>query len=165
MIVWNRVDKTFIWLRSRFLYLYFGTKCLLYQLTKGLNNINVVRYSQLAHWAALKVNLLLLKLIHLFAREVLLVKKLEIEETKTTWYSNFKTDIIEVGLVFLISNFFITKMSLANKWLRKKILSALLLLIAWYLRSLGKIRFLILLGFFSKKRFYELSRLLYWSMN
>ena len=28
--------------------------------------------------------LLLLKLIHLFAREVLLVKKLEIEETKTT---------------------------------------------------------------------------------
>ena len=121
MIVWNRVDKTFIWLRSRFLYLYFGTKCLLYQLTKGLNNINVVRYSQLAHWAALKVNLLLLKLIHLFAREVLLVKKLEIEETKTTWYSNFKTDIIEVGLVFLISNFFITKMSLANKWTRKKI--------------------------------------------
>ena len=28
--------------------------------------------------------LLLLKLIHLFAREVLLVKKLEMEETKTT---------------------------------------------------------------------------------
>ena len=28
--------------------------------------------------------LLLLELIHLFAREVLLVKKLEIEETKTT---------------------------------------------------------------------------------
>jgi hypothetical protein len=26
-----------------------------------------------------------------------------------------------VGLVFLISNFFITKMSLANKWTRKKI--------------------------------------------
>ena len=31
-----------------------------------------------------KAKLLLLKLIHLFAREVLLVKKLEIEETKTT---------------------------------------------------------------------------------
>ena len=31
-----------------------------------------------------KAELLLLKLIHLFAREVLLVKKLEIEETKTT---------------------------------------------------------------------------------
>ena len=50
MIVWNRVDKTFIWPSSRFLYLYFGTKCLLYQLTKGLNNINVVRDSQLADW-------------------------------------------------------------------------------------------------------------------
>jgi hypothetical protein len=62
-----------------------------------------------------------LKLIHLFAREVLLVKKLEIEETKTTWKSTFKTDMIKVGLVFLISNFFITKTSLANKWTRKKI--------------------------------------------
>jgi hypothetical protein len=31
-----------------------------------------------------KAKLLLLKLIHLFARKVLLVKKLEIEETKTT---------------------------------------------------------------------------------
>ena len=31
-----------------------------------------------------KAELLLLKLIHLFAREVLFVKKLEIEETKTT---------------------------------------------------------------------------------
>ena len=50
MIVWNRVDKTFIWPSSRFLYLYFGTKCLLYQLTKGLNNINVVRDSQFADW-------------------------------------------------------------------------------------------------------------------
>ena len=65
-----------------------------------------------------KAKLLLLKLIHLFAREVLLVKKLEIEETK---YSTFKTDIIKVGLVFSISNFFITKTLLANKWMRKKI--------------------------------------------
>jgi hypothetical protein len=31
-----------------------------------------------------KAELLLLKLIHLFAREVLLIKKLGIEETKTT---------------------------------------------------------------------------------
>ena len=31
-----------------------------------------------------KAKLLLLKLIHLFAREVLLVKKLEVQETKTT---------------------------------------------------------------------------------
>ena len=63
----------------------------------------------------LKAKLLLLKLIHLFAREVLLVKKLEIEETKTTSYSTFKTDRIKVELVFPISNFFITKTSLAIK--------------------------------------------------
>ena len=44
-----------------------------------------------------KAELLLLKLIHLFARKVLLVKKLEIEETK---YSTFKADIIKVDLVF-----------------------------------------------------------------
>jgi hypothetical protein len=31
-----------------------------------------------------KTKLLLLKLIHFFAREVLLVKKIQIEETKTT---------------------------------------------------------------------------------
>ena len=39
-----------------------------------------------------KAKLLLLKLIHLFARDVLLVKKLEIKETKTTLCSTFKTD-------------------------------------------------------------------------
>ena len=64
-----------------------------------------------------KAKLLLLKLIHLFAREVLLVKKLEIEETK---YSTFKTDIIKESLVLSISNFFITKTSLAHKWMREK---------------------------------------------
>jgi hypothetical protein len=42
-----------------------------------------------------KAELLLLKLIHLFAREVLLVKKLEIKETKTTLYSTFKTDTVK----------------------------------------------------------------------
>ena len=57
-------------------------------------------------------------LIHLFAREILLLKKLENEETKTTQYSTFKTDVIKVGLVFSISNFFITKISHANKWMR-----------------------------------------------
>ena len=31
------------------------------------------------------------------------------------------TDVIKVGLVFSIFNFFITKPSLANKWTRKKI--------------------------------------------
>ena len=64
-----------------------------------------------------KAKLLLLKLIHLFAREVLLVKKLKIEETKTTYYSTFKTDIIKVGLVFSISNFFTNKIYHANKWM------------------------------------------------
>ena len=43
------------------------------------------------------------------------MKKLEIEETKTIWYSTFKTDIIKVALGFWISNFFIKKSSLANK--------------------------------------------------
>ena len=71
-----------------------------------------------------KAKLLLIKLIHLFAREVLLVKKLEIKETKTIYYSTFKTDIIKVGLLLSISNFFFTKTSLANKWMRKKTLLA-----------------------------------------
>ena len=53
-------------------------------------------------------------LIHLFAWEISLLKKLEIEETKTTQYSTFKTDIIKVGLVFSISNFYITKTSHSN---------------------------------------------------
>ena len=45
------------------------------------------------------------------------MKKLEIEKTKPTFIiSTFKTDIIKVGLVFSISNFFIAKMSLANNW-------------------------------------------------
>ena len=49
------------------------------------------------------------------------MKKLEIEKTKPTFnISTFKTDVIKVGLVFLISNFFIAKTSLANKWMRKK---------------------------------------------
>ena len=53
----------------------------------------------------------------ILTRNILLVKKLEIEETKTIWYSIFKTNIIKVGLVFSISNFFIKKSSLANKWM------------------------------------------------
>ena len=82
-------------------------------------------YWNLNHFLA-KAKLLLLKLIHLFAREVLLVKKFEIEETMTTQYSTFKTDIIKVGLLFSISNFFIAKTSLANKWMRKKYLLAVI---------------------------------------
>ena len=50
------------------------------------------------------------------------MKKLEIEKTKPTFIiSVLKVDIIKVGLVFSISNFFITKTSLANNWSRKKI--------------------------------------------
>ena len=61
-------------------------------------------------------------LIHLFARDVLVMKKLEIEKTKPTFIiSVLKVDIIKVGLVFSISNFFITKTPLANNWRRKKI--------------------------------------------
>ena len=41
-------------------------------------------FSQGANFTIPKAELLLLKLIHLFAREVLLVKELEIEETMTT---------------------------------------------------------------------------------
>ena len=45
------------------------------------------------------------------------MEKLEIEKTKPTFIiSTFKTDIIKVGLVFSISNFFIAKTSLANNW-------------------------------------------------
>ena len=45
------------------------------------------------------------------------MKKLEIEKTKPTFIiSTFKTDVIKVGLVFLISNYFIAKTSLANNW-------------------------------------------------
>ena len=45
------------------------------------------------------------------------MKKLEIEKTKPTFIiSTFKTDIMKVGLVFSISNFFIAETSLANNW-------------------------------------------------
>ena len=41
-------------------------------------------------------------MIHLFARDVLVMKKLEIETTKPTFIiSTFKTDKVKVGLVFL----------------------------------------------------------------
>ena len=50
-----------------------------------------------------KAKFLLLKLLQLFARDVLLMKKLEIEKTKPTFIiSTFKTDIIKGGLVFSI---------------------------------------------------------------
>ena len=50
------------------------------------------------------------------------MKKLEIEKTKPTFIiSVLKVGIIKVGLVFSISNYFITKTPLANNWRRKKI--------------------------------------------
>ena len=52
--------------------------------------------------------------IHLFAREILLIKKLEIEETKITQYSTFKTG----AHLFSVSNFFINKISRSKKWIR-----------------------------------------------
>ena len=49
------------------------------------------------------------------------MKKLEIEKTRPTCIiSVLKVDILKVGLVFSISNFFITKTPLANNWRRKK---------------------------------------------
>ena len=70
-----------------------------------------------------KAKLQQLKLIHIFAIAILLMKKLEIEKTKPTFIiSVLKVDIIMVGLVFSISNIFITKTPLANNWRRKKIL-------------------------------------------
>ena len=59
------------------------------------------------------------------------MKKLEIEKTKPTFIiSVLKVDIIKVGLVFSISNFFITKTPLANNWRRKKIPSCSYLALA-----------------------------------
>ena len=52
--------------------------------------------------------------------DFLLIKKLEIEKTKTTQYTTFKTDIIKVGSVFSISNPFINKTYQANNWSAKK---------------------------------------------
>ena len=63
-----------------------------------------------------------MQLIHLFARDVLVMKKLEIEKTKPTFIiSVLKADIIKVGLVFSISHSFITKTPLANNLRKKKI--------------------------------------------
>ena len=56
-------------------------------------------------------------LTHLFARDVLVMKKLEIEKTKPTFIiSVLKVEYLVV-LVSSISNFFTNKTSLANKWM------------------------------------------------
>ena len=51
--------------------------------------------------------------------EFLFIKKLEMEKTKTTQHTTFKTDIIKVALIFLISNF------LTNKTFQRRKLSAI----------------------------------------
>ena len=53
-------------------------------LTRNLIYFNIIPLWLIRDYFVTKAKLLLLKLIHLFAREVLLVKKLEIEETKTS---------------------------------------------------------------------------------
>ena len=53
--------------------------------------------------------------LNFLPREFLLVKKLDFEKTKTTSYTTFKTDIIKVVLVLLISNFFTNKNSQGRK--------------------------------------------------
>ena len=62
-----------------------------------------------------KAELLQLKLIHLFASELLLMKKLEIEKTKPTFIISVLKVEYWVVLVSSISNFFINKISQANK--------------------------------------------------
>ena len=74
-----------------------------------------------------KAELLQLKLIHLFARDILLLKRSEIGKTKPTYIiSDLKVEY-RVVLVSSISNFFSNKMSLANKWTREKILFSFIL--------------------------------------
>ena len=66
-------------------------------------------------------------LLQLFAKDILVMKKLENEKTKPIFIiSTFKTGIIKVGLVFLISNFFIKKIYHANKLSVKKYLLAVI---------------------------------------
>ena len=56
-------------------------------------------------------------LIHLFARDVLLMKKLEIKKTKPTFIISVLKVEYQMVLVSLISNFFDNKTSLVNKWM------------------------------------------------
>ena len=64
-----------------------------------------------------KDKLLQLKLIHIFARAILLMKKLEIEKTKPTFIISVLIVEYYVALISLISSFFTNKTSVANKWM------------------------------------------------
>ena len=68
-----------------------------------------------------KVELLqevIFSLVHLFARDVLLMKKLEVEKTKPTFIISVLKAENYVVLVSSNSNFFTNKSYLANKWMR-----------------------------------------------
>ena len=52
--------------------------------------------------------------------EILLIKKLEIDKTKTSQYTAFKTDITIVVLIFSISNFLLTKTPRKGNCVREK---------------------------------------------
>ena len=56
-------------------------------------------------------------LIHLFARDVLVMKKLETEKSKPTFTMSVLKVEYQVVLVSSISNFFTNKIFLANKWM------------------------------------------------
>jgi hypothetical protein len=70
--------------------------------------------------------LLQLELIHILARKILLMKKLEIEKTKSTFIISVLKVEYYVALLSWIFNFFINKIALANKWMRKIIPSAVI---------------------------------------
>jgi hypothetical protein len=96
------------------------------------------------HYSQNKAELLQLKLIHLFASELLLMKKLEIEKTKSTFViSVLKVEYLVV-LVSSISSFFINKMSLANKWMRKKIPSLCNLALEGFQKKKSRLLFIII---------------------
>ena len=60
-------------------------------------------------------------LVHLFARDFLIMKRLEIKKTKPTFSISVLKVYYQVVLVSLISNFFSNKIYHANKRTRKKI--------------------------------------------
>ena len=67
-----------------------------------------------------KAKLLQLKLLHIFIKAIILMKKGEIEKNKPTFiYSSVLKVECPVALVSSIFNFFINKFALANKWMRK----------------------------------------------
>ena len=74
------------------------------------NVIETVRSRGSDYWAAYVGGEKKIFTLNFLPWEFLLIKKLEIEKTKTTEYTTFKTDMYnKSGLSFLISNFFTNK--------------------------------------------------------